>query len=309
VHDLESTPALRRLEWILDGLAGTPDWGGDAADVFAPEFAKWRSPHDYVALTRSRSARYAPLRIVGLETNAYRARARLYNHAGEVDVLTCSVELEPPHRITQTAVQGLIPARLSPRLPMTFEDYDVSAPGATLLVFAGVPGSGKSTLADATGRALGVPVFAVDWMLGALTPFGGRHLDDSFGIGYEQLTTLAVRQLRLGQSAILDAPVEQPRIRDRWRSLAERARARFAVVDCVCSDPAVHEARLRGRDRDIPGWHGPGDWANVQRRLREYPQWTDQVLTVDSVRPLADNVQTVLAFLDRPSAGRPSARS
>lgn len=297
MHCLEATPALRRLEWILDGLAGTADWGNDADDAFGPPFTNWISPDDYVKLTRSRSERYAPLRIVGLETNGQRARARLYNDAGEVDVLTCIVEREPPHRITQTALQGLVPARLSPRLPMTFEQYDVSAPGATLLVVSGVPGSGKSTLADATGRALGIPVFAIDWMLGALTPFGGRHFDDGFGIGYEQLTTLAVRQLRLGQSAILDAPVEEPEIRDRWRSLADRAGARFAVVVCVCSDQATHQARLQGRDRDIPGWHGPGDWGNVQRRLRDYPQWTDEVLTVDSMQPVADNVRTVVDFV------------
>src|SRR5262249_2106508 len=103
VHALEPTPALHRLEWILEGLAGAPDWGGDAEDAVAPAFRRWRSPEDYVALTRARSDRYAPLRIVGLETSGHRARARLYNNAGEVDVLTCSVELEPPHRIAMTA--------------------------------------------------------------------------------------------------------------------------------------------------------------------------------------------------------------
>jgi hypothetical protein len=51
-------------------------------------------------------------------------------------------------------------------------------------------------------------VFAVDWLLGSLTPFGGYHLDDLFGIGAELLTTLAFRQLELGQSAILDFPAE-----------------------------------------------------------------------------------------------------
>ena len=29
----------------------------------------------------------------------------------------------------------------------------------------------------AHGRALGIPVFANDWLLGALTPFGGYHFD------------------------------------------------------------------------------------------------------------------------------------
>jgi predicted kinase len=200
---------------------------------------------------------------------------------------------------------------LTPRLPMDFADYalpDYALPGQVLpgggagtrlVVFSGVPGAGKSTLADAAGRELGIPVFAVDWLLGSLTPFGGRHLDEAWEIGSELLTTLALRQLALGQSAILDYPTEEPAIRVRWQSLAQRAGADFKVIVCVCSDPGMHRARLEGRKRGIPGWHDAGDWGNAERRLAEFPPWTGEVLTIDTAQPRESNLAAVLGYLSR----------
>ncbi len=108
---------------------------------------------------------------------------------------------------------------------------------------------------------MGVPVFAVDWLLGSLTPFGGYHLEELFKMGGELLTTLAYRQLALGQSAILDFPAEDLATRSRWRSLAGAAGAEFRVVVCVCSDRELHRARLEGRERGIPGWHDAGNYS------------------------------------------------
>jgi predicted kinase len=295
MHRFPDTPALRRLTWILDGMDGTAGWGHDVAEVLAPEFTAMVPPQVYVERVGQRVARYAPITLAGLSVTEHTAAARLRNHDGEIDVLQCTVEPEPPYRITMTWVQGVVPTGLNPRLPMDFADYPITATGTDLIVFSGVPGVGKSTLADAVGRRLGIPVFAVDWQLGALTPFGGRHFDDQFGIGYESLTTLAVRQLSLGQSAILDAPFEEVRSRDRLRSLADRAGARFTVVHCVCSDTSLHRERLASRDRGIPGWHNPGHWPNAEKRLAAFPPWPGDVLTVDSVQPLEHGVEQVLS--------------
>lgn len=250
-------------------------------------------------LTRRRAADYAPLRVVGIEATPCTARARLRNREDAVDVVTCEVEPEPPHRITATWVTGLVPAGMTPRLPADFADHPMRtrAEGARLVVFSGLPGSGKSTLADAVGQELGVPVFAVDWLLGALTPFGGRHLDGQWEIGAEVLTTLALRQLDLGQSVILDHPVEEEATRERWRSLARRAGAAFRVVVCQCPDEDEHRTRLSGRVRGIPGWHDAGDWDNVRRRLAVFPPWQDGALHVDTTRPHEANVAAVLAHL------------
>ncbi|MGI8882377.1 MAG: AAA family ATPase, partial [Jatrophihabitans sp.] len=282
--ELQRTAAGDRLEWILDGLAATTGWGGDITEVLAAAFTAAIAPLDYGEVTRARAAIYAPLTVIAADVGEHTARARLSRPDGAVDVLTCVVDPTAPHRIVRTWLQAEIPADLTPRLPMNFTREDWSgARGGQLIAFAGVPGSGKSTLADAVGARLGIPVFAIDWSLGALTPFGGRHLTDLFGIGYEQLTTLAYRQLMLGQSAGLDAPGEDVATRDRWRSLADAAGGTLRVVVCTCPDEDEHRHRLASRERDIPGWHEGGDWANVSSRLAKFAPWPD-ALVVDTTR-------------------------
>jgi predicted kinase len=293
------TPAVERLEWILAGIEGAEGWGSDATSVLAPAFTTIVPPAVYVDRVRARSKVYAPVGVVGVDVAEHTATARLRRPDGDVDVLSCEVEPEPPHRITMTWVLGVVPANLTPRLPMDFTDYDMptTTPKSALVVFSGVPGSGKSTLAETTGRELSIPVFAIDWLLGALTPFGGRHFADLVAIGVEQQTTLALRQLTLGQSAILDSPVEDPVTRARWSSLARRANADFKVIVCTCSDSTVHRSRVEGRQRGIPGWHDGGDWANVSKRLAAFPPWDTETLEVDTMQPREDSLAAVVRYL------------
>ncbi len=308
MNHLAREPARERLGWLLDGLSGAPGWGEDLAASMAPEFAAATPPERLAQVFRRHGAALAPVSVIGLDLARTRAKARVRARDGHIYVITCAVEPEPPHRLTSAWLTSLVPAVLTPGLPMDFAEYPLPAmTGETrLIVFSGVPGSGKSSLADATGAALGVPVFAIDWLLGSLTPFGGYHLDESWGMGYELLTTLALRQLQLGQSAILDSPAEETAVRDRWRSLAARVGSDFRVVVCVCPDEAEHKRRLAGRQRGIPGWHNPGNWANAQRRLAAFPRWADEVLTVDTTRPQADTLAEILDYCGAPAS--PKAR-
>src|SRR6266545_2104612 len=108
-----------------------------------------------------------------------------------------------------------------------------------LIIFSGLPGSGKSTLAEAVGRALGVPVFAKDWLEATLLRSGMRpsHKDKSLGFAsYELLTVLAERQLILGQSVILDSVAATKTIRSAWYQLAEQYHTHCRIIECVCSD-------------------------------------------------------------------------
>jgi predicted kinase len=297
---LVSSPAMERLGWVLDGLNGEAGWGSDAADVLAPEFAALVPPDQFTERVRQRAASFAPVTVIGLDTADHMAKARVRVRDGSVQVVTCAVEPEARHRITATRTIALIPSFLSPRLPADFTGYPSLAgrgAGARLIVFSGLPGAGKSTLAEAAGRELRVPVFAVDWLLGSLTPFGGYHLDNLLQCGEELLTTLAFRQLQLGQSAILDFPAEDLGTRTRWRTLARASGAEFKVVVCACSDRELHRARLEGRDRGIPGWHQGGNWANVERRLAAFPPWTGDLLTIDAVHPMAANLAAVLEYV------------
>ncbi|MET9227628.1 ATP-binding protein [Lentzea sp. NPDC003310] len=298
MRHIETGPALTRLEWLLDGLDGTPGWGADAADVFADEFTAAVTPERYVEVTRARSANYAPVAVVGLDAGETTAQARIRRHDGTVDVVSCVVETAPPHRIVSTWVAGLVPSDLTPRLPADFTGSDLPpATNARLVVFSGLPGSGKSTLADATGAELGAPVFATDWLLGALTPFGGRYFEDPLAIAEELLTTLALRQLLAGQSVVLDHPAESLATRDRWRSLAHRTGAEFRVVVCRCSDQEVHRRRLEDRRRGIPGWHDATDWSDVRQRLERFPSWHDEALSVDTLEPQELTMAAVLRHI------------
>ena len=211
--------------------------------------------------------------------------------------------LTPPSRRSSagSCITPVIPPELTPRLPADFADFfskdTTSSSDAQLIVFSGVPGVGKSTLAEQVGARLTIPVFSFDWLLGALTPFGGRTIENPFGVGMELLLTLALRQLRTGQSAILDAPLEDIDDRDRLRSLARRFDAHFKPIVCVCPDLTEHQRRIEQRSRGIPGWHDAGNWANAQARLAKYPSWDDEALVLDTTEDPARNVTRVIELL------------
>jgi len=170
-----------------------------------------------------------------------------------------------------------------------------------LIVFTGLPGTGKSSLAEAIGRELGIPVFAKDWLEATLRRSGlGASAEVSYA-GYELLTTLAQRQLQLGQSVILDSVASIEAVRTRWRELADLYQAQWCVIECVCSDEAAHRARLAVRERGIPGWHEL-DWSEVECVKAYYAEWKDERLIVDAVSPLAENIKAVLAYVQSPRA-------
>jgi hypothetical protein len=50
------------------------------------------------------------------------------------------------------------------------------------------------------------------------------------------------------------------------------------------------------RTRRIEGFPEP-TWEGVLRRRAEFPPWTDERLTIDSVHPRAANLQTALEYL------------
>ena len=142
-----------------------------------------------------------------------------------------------------------------------------------LIVLSGLPGSGKSMLAEGLSRTLSMPVFSVDPIEAAMWQSGlPKH---STGIAaYDVAISLADEHLRLGHSVIADAvnPVEAPRAA--WRNLAAKHRAELKVIECVCTDEAVHRRRIEARIRNIAGMPEV-TWARVLERRAEYEGWTD----------------------------------
>ncbi len=166
-----------------------------------------------------------------------------------------------------------------------------------LIVFSGLPGTGKSALSTAIGCEAGIPVFAYDWLMSVIrthhvlsTPEVGAQ------IGYGLLTTLAQRQLALGQSAILDCVVGVAKQRELWRELAAEFGAAFFAIETICSDETLHRRRIEGRERGIPGWYEL-TWDNVESSRRNFQAWEGDHLVVDAVHPLAENLEQVRAYL------------
>ena len=167
-----------------------------------------------------------------------------------------------------------------------------------LIVFSGLPGTGKSALAEAVGRGLGIPVFAKDWLEAVLLRSNvvPAETEKQLGsVGYDLLTVLAERQLHLGQSVILDSVASTVAIRNIWRELAGRYNADWRVIECICSDSAMHRERLEKRQRGIPGWHEL-TWADVEYVRSYYAPWDEERLILDSIRAVEKNILAALKY-------------
>ena len=169
-----------------------------------------------------------------------------------------------------------------------------------MIVFSGLPGTGKSMLAEALGKHLGIPVFAKDWLEASLLRSGlaSKMIESSLGFaGYNLLTTLAKRQLMLGQSMILDSVTSTETIRNTWRELAKQFNANWRVIECFCSDETLHRSRLLNRKRNIPGWQEL-KWSDIQKVKQYYPAWEEEHLTLDMVDPFEENYAKARAYCE-----------
>jgi predicted kinase len=149
-----------------------------------------------------------------------------------------------------------------------------------LIVLSGLPGSGKSTLADGLSRALSAPIFSVDPIEAAMWP-GGLDKARTGIAAYDVAAALAAEHLRLSHSVIVDAvnAVEAPRAG--WRNLAAKYRVALKIIECVCTDEAIHRRRIEARIRNIEGMPEV-TWARVLDRREEYEAWTDERLVLDT---------------------------
>jgi predicted kinase len=166
----------------------------------------------------------------------------------------------------------------------------------TVIVLSGLPGTGKTRLAEGLARRLGISVFSVAWVLGALAPFGMLERRDRGPLAYALVTALVEHQLRLGQSAIVDGMVGANKVRRRLRELAQLHGAVFRVIECVCTDPAVHRERIEARHDRVPGWPDPG-WDHVVEVRERYEPWAEERSVLDSIEPFEENLVAAERFV------------
>jgi predicted kinase len=168
-----------------------------------------------------------------------------------------------------------------------------------VILFTGLPGTGKSTLAEHVARTIRAPSFAGDWLMGGLKPahaaLGQLDRTAYLAAWFGLLSTLVTRQLMLDQSAIVDDVVSDGQLA-LWQEIADTYAARLSLIECVCSDQAVHRTRIEGRVRGIPGWHEVG-WDHVERMRAEVPSLTGDRLIVDAMDPVEDNLRRVLSYI------------
>jgi predicted kinase len=173
--------------------------------------------------------------------------------------------------------------------------------GGWLVVVTGWTAAGKSTMADALARELGATVASFDWVMSALRSHADvwsvveEPVELQRRVGWDLLSRVAEQQLRSGRSCILDLVArEEPR--REWAVLADRYRASFGVIECVCSDVNVHRSRVEGRRREIPGWYElRWDWVERGRQL--YEPLRDPKVVIDAVDPLENNLGVVMGHL------------
>jgi predicted kinase len=169
------------------------------------------------------------------------------------------------------------------------------------IVIGGPQATGKTTLALALGRALDMPVFSRDPVIAALLADRPRWVrrwlrGRAAAAGLRVQTTLLSRQLAQGQSAILEC-VAPLKVRTEWRRLTSAAGGRYLAVECVCPDPAVHQARLAGRVSPARAAGRGMSWREVQTTMRLYRPDPAADFVADARRPVDDLVCEITSML------------
>jgi predicted kinase len=166
-----------------------------------------------------------------------------------------------------------------------------------LITMSGLPGTGKSELAQAVGRALEIPVLSVDPIEAAMLRAAIARGFDTGLAAYLVVEAVADAQLALGMSVIVDAVNAMEWDKAMWRDLAARHGAALKVIECRCSDDALHRERLRRRRRGTADVLPEPTWEKVQERRLEYTPWAEPVLSVDSVESCESNCSRVIDWL------------
>ncbi|HEY6957350.1 MAG TPA: ATP-binding protein [Candidatus Limnocylindria bacterium] len=158
----------------------------------------------------------------------------------------------------------------------------------TLVVLSGLPGSGKSSVARELARALEFSLFELDHIE---APILARFDGDALGWGgYEILSALAEDNLSLGRSVVLDSVAWTNPLREEWRMMAARHRARYRPIEVVVPDRELHRTRVTART-------AKNDWPRLEAAFKLYEAWSGDRLVLDSSQPLDALLAAAIAYV------------
>lgn len=166
-----------------------------------------------------------------------------------------------------------------------------------LIVFSGLPGTGKTTIAKGLVDTIGALYLRIDTIEQAIRNSGALAQDVGLS-GYMVANELALSNLDLGRTVIVDCvnPVIESRLA--WSEIASRAGVRLMNIEVICSDKNKYQRRVETRLGDISGLTLP-TWQSVLDH--EYEACAEAPFTIDMA--LMSPVQAVSMLAKRLRAG------
>jgi len=147
-----------------------------------------------------------------------------------------------------------------------------------LIVFSGLPGTGKTTIAKRLASRLQAVYLRIDTIEQAIR--NAAVLAQDVGTsGYRVANELAVGNLRLGHTVIVDCVNPVSASRSAWRDTATSAGTGLLDIEVICSDTEEHRRRVETRTTDIPGLTPP-TWASVL--AHDYEPWNPPPFYIDT---------------------------
>ncbi len=168
-----------------------------------------------------------------------------------------------------------------------------------VIIISGLPGSGKSTVAEGLAQNLKLPIFSVDPIESSILKSGIKRSFETGLAAYLVAERLVAEQLSLGQSAIIDAVSPVRESRDMWHNISNNYNARLIIIECVL-DNNLHRKRIESRIRNMYGIPEI-TWDDVENRRKEYLQWEEERLILDTSNNAQNNLDKALEYISQHS--------
>jgi predicted kinase len=167
----------------------------------------------------------------------------------------------------------------------------------TLAAVTGLPCVGKSEIATEVARRAGLFLVELDHLEAPLLRQG---IDgDALGwAGYDMLAALAVDNLTIGFSVILDAVGWTTAVRERWSAVAAEANARYRPIRGPLLKHSPLSASCGTTRRQLPGYPDT-TWEDIHVARGRYEPWQADRLILDSVQPLPGLIEQATNYVLR----------